>query len=265
MTKIHETSIVSPQAEIAEDVEIGPFSMIGPNVKIDSGCNIIGQSNIQGYTNIGKRNIIYNNTSIGTYPQDHDFQNKISYLTIGDDNVFREGFTANVGTKEETETVIGNNNYFMINSHVAHNCKVGDNIIVANCTGFSGYAEIGSNCVFSGLCGIHQFVKVGRFVMMSGGSVTSLNIPPFVIADGRNGAIKALNSVGLKRNGFSQESIKAIRKVFTIFFRSGLSVSNALSRIKNEVEMLPEVSEFVEFVETSKRGIASGRNTGRRA
>ena len=265
MAKIHNTALVDAKAQIGENVEIGPFCTIGPNVKIGSGTKLVGHCNISGYTTLGKNNTVYNFVSLGTEPQDYGFKGLVSYLQIGDNNVFREGFTANVGTKEGTETVICNNCYFMVNSHVAHNCKIGNSVIVAHASGFSGYTEVGNNCVISGLCGTHQFVRLGRFVMMSGGSVTSLDIPPFMIADGRNGAIKAINLVGLKRNGFSESTIRAIKNAYKIFFRSGLNVPNALAKIKTDIEPLPEIVEFINFVETSKRGVGNCRTSGRRS
>ena len=265
MAKIHNTALVNPKAQIGENVEIGPFCIVGPNVKIGAGTRLISHCNLSGHTTLGKDNVIFPFASIGTEPQDHDYKGAISYLKIGDGNTFREGFTANVGTKEGTETIIGNKCYFMINSHVAHNCKIGNSVIVANSSGFSGYSEIGNNCVISGLCGTHQFVRLGRFVMMSGGSVTSLDIPPFMIADGRNGAIKAINLVGLKRNGFSENTIKSIKNMFKIFFRSGLNVTNALAKIKSDIEPIPEIIEFINFVESSKRGVGHCRTSGRRS
>lgn len=265
MAKIHGTALVDPKAKIEENVEIGPFCIVGANVKIGTGTRLISHCNVSGYTILGKDNIIFPFVSLGTAPQDYGYKGRVSYLKIGDGNTFREGFTANVGTKEDSETIIGNKCYFMAYSHVAHNCKIGNEVIVANASGFSGYTEVGNNCVISGLCGTHQFVRLGRFVMMSGGSVTSLDIPPFMIADGRNGAIKAINLVGLKRNGFSENTIKAIKNLYKIFFRSGLNASNALARIKTDIEPLPEIVEFINFVETSKRGVGHCRTAGRRS
>ena len=248
-------AIVSPEAQIAENVEIGPFCTVGPNVKIGAGTKLISNCNIDGHTEIGENNTIYPFVSIGTPPQDYAYKGHVSYLRIGNGNTFREGFTANPGSLEGDETVIGDNCYFMANTHVAHNCNVGNRVIVANGTGFSGYSEIGDNCVFSGLCGTHQFGRVGRFVMMSGSSVYSKDIPPFAIADGRNGPIRTFNKIGLKRNGFSDEAIRNVKNMYRIFFKSGLSVSNAITTIKEELEMTPEVKEFVDFVEASKRGV----------
>lgn len=264
MPQIHPTAIVDSKAQIADDVQIGPYCIVGPDVKIGSGTKLIAQCFISGHTTIGERNIVYPNASIGTEPQDFGFKGGyISYVRIGNDNVFREGVTVNAGTKADTETVIGNNCYFMINSHIAHNCKVGNKVILVNCAGLSGYAELFDNCIISGLTGIHQFCRVGRFAFLSGGSTISKDLPPFMIGDGRNGAVKGVNVVGMQRNGFSDESIRAIKNVFKIFCKGEMNVPNAIVQIRNEIPALPEVNEFIEFVENSKRGVLTGRSRNR--
>ncbi len=263
MPKIHKTAIVHSKAKIADNVFIGPFCIVGPNVTIGLGTKLIGHCNITGHTTIGINNIVYNFVSLGTEPQAYEFNGLVSYLKIGNNNTFREGFTANVGTKEGSKTVIGDNCYFMTNSHIAHNCQIGNNVVMVNCSGLAGYTELADHCLISGMSGTHQFVRIGRFAMMSGSSVASVDIPPFVIADGRNGAIKVLNIIGLKRNGFSLDTIIELKKLFKIFFRSELNVTNALKKIDSEVKMISEVKEFIDFVRSSKRGIATGRDTRR--
>ncbi|MCP4177891.1 MAG: acyl-ACP--UDP-N-acetylglucosamine O-acyltransferase [bacterium] len=265
MAIIHKTAMVSEKAVLASDVEVGPYCIIEENVKIGGGTKLLKHCCISGHTTIGKDNTIYPFVSLGTDPQDYSFSGNISYLKIGNRNKFREGFTANIGTQDGAETIIGDGGFFMANTHVAHDCIVGNNVIMGNCAGLSGHTILGDNAIIAPLAGTHQFVRVGRFVIMSGGSVTSLDIPPFMIADGRNGAIKSINIIGLKRNGFSKETIKAIRNAFKIFYKSGLNATNALNRIKKELEPLPEIKEFIDFVESSKRGVGCGRQTGRRA
>jgi UDP-N-acetylglucosamine acyltransferase len=265
VAKIHSTAIVDAKAKIAENVEIGPFCMVGAKVRIGEGTKLLKYCNVEGHTEIGENNTLYPFVSLGTMPQDFAYEEYVSYLKIGDGNIFKEGFTANPGTGEHAETVIGNNCLFMANSHVGHNCKVGNNIILANCSALSGYTEVGDFTIISGLVGTHQFIRIGKHVMISGGSVFSMDIPPYAIAEGRNGAIKTANIIGLKRKGFSKEAIKAIRAMYKIFFKSGLNVSNALARIENELEMIPEVKEFVDFVKSSKRGVLHGRSVNRRS
>ena len=264
-SKIHNTSIIDVKAEIADGVDIGPFCSIGPNVRIGRGTRLLKYCNIDGYTDIGENNTLYPFVSLGTVPQDFNYKDYESYLKIGDNNMFKEGFTANPGTDEKTETVIGSNCLFMANSHVGHNCRVGNHIILANCSALSGFTEVGDFTIISGLVGTHQFLRIGKYVMISGGSVFSMDIPPYAIAEGRNGAIKAANTIGLKRRGFPRETIKTIRSMYKIFFKSGLNVSNALVRIENELEMIPEVREFVDFVRSSKRGVLHGRSVNRRS
>ncbi len=264
MAKIHSMAVVDPNAEIAEGVEIGPFCIVGPDVKIAKGTKLLGQCNVVGYTTIGENNTIYPGASIGTPAEDYDVCGGKTYLRIGNDNIFREGVTVNTGTKPDSETVIGNGCFLMANSHVAHNCVLGDKVIMVVGAGLSGYVTVQENCIISGLSGIHQFCRMGRLSMLSGGSVVSMDIPPFVIAEGRNGAVKNLNLIGMKRNGFTVDKLRVMKNLFKIFFRSGLNVSQAIEKIRSELELIPEVMEFIEFVESSKRGVLHGRDTGRR-
>jgi UDP-N-acetylglucosamine acyltransferase len=259
MSRIHKFVDVSPEAKIGENVEIGAFTRIGPNVTIGDGCKIYNNVNILGHTVIGQNNIIYPFASLGTAPHDISFKGWGSCLNVGDGNTFREGFTANVGAAENSATEIGNGCFFMANSHLGHNAKVGDKVVLANGAVLGGHAVLGDRCFIGGNSAIHQFVRIGRLVIMSGVSATSLDIPPFMIADGRNQPIRNINLIGLKRNGFSRETIKALKEVFKIFFKGGLNVTNSIEKIKTEISPLPEVLEFIEFVEKrTHRGIATG-------
>jgi len=259
MSKIHPSAVIDPLAKIADDVEIGPFCAVGPNVEIGSGCKLIAQCYVDGYTTLGKNNTLYPTACLGAQPQDYGFKGGVSYLKIGDNNSFREGFTAHVGTEEGTSTVIGNDCYFMANSHVAHNCIIGNHVIMVNSAVVAGYVTVGDNVLLSGLTAVHQFGKVGRFAVLSGGTAISQDLPPFMICSERNGAIRNINIIGLRRNGFSKEKIKAIKALFKIFYRSSLNSSDAIAKIRAEVELFPEVEEFIEFVETSKRGVIKGK------
>ncbi|MCP4177274.1 MAG: acyl-ACP--UDP-N-acetylglucosamine O-acyltransferase [bacterium] len=264
MSKIHKLADVSPEAQIGENVEIGSFCKIGPHVKIGDGCKVYNNANIVGHTVIGDNNIVYPFVSLGTAPHDLSFKGWVSYLKVGDGNTFREGFTANVGADEGTTTEIGNNCFFMANSHLGHNTKVGNKVVLANGAVLGGFAVLGDGCFIGGNSAVHQFVRIGRFVIMGGVSATSLDIPPFMIADGRNKPIRNLNLIGLKRNGFSIDTIKKLKEVFKIFFKSELNVTNSIEKIKNEVEPIPEVLEFIDFVEKrTHRGIATGQKHAR--
>ena len=205
---IHPSSIIAPGAQIAENVEIGPLCYVGPNVKIGPGCRLISHCNIDGHTTIGSNNVFHPFSAIGQPAQDHGVvPGSVSYVEIGNDNIFRENTTVHSGTKPETVTKIGNHCMFMAGSHIAHNCKVGNNVIIVNASVLGGYAEVADNALISGLCAVHQFCRVGRFAMISGVSAMSKDVPPFMTAEGRNGGVKMVNLVGLKRAGFSDETI----------------------------------------------------------
>ncbi len=261
MAKIHPTAIVDPKAELADDVEIGAYCIVGPDVKMGAGNVMHSHSIVTGRTTLGAGNQIHSFVKLGGPPQDLGFvPGTVSYLKIGDNNVFREGFTANVGTKPDTETVIGNNCMMMINTHVAHNCRIGNRVIMVNCSLAAGYVEIGDYCLISGIAAIHQFCRVGRLAVLSGCSAISVDLPPFMIGHGRNGPVQGVNLVGLQRNGFSDETIRALKNVYKIFFRGKSTVKAAIETIKKELPQIPEVVEFIDFVESTKRGVLSAKN-----
>ena len=263
---IHPTAVVSDGAVIGDGVEIGPFVYIGPHVKIGNGCRLMAHCVVDGYTTMGERNIVHPFAALGGPAQDHAVEpGSVSYLKIGDGNDFREGFTAHCGTKPETSTVIGSNCMFMCGSHVAHNCRVGNNVIYVNsaCTG--GYAEIFDNAILSGLVAVHQFCRVGRFAFISGQSAFSLDVPPFMLAEGRNGGVKTYNRVGLERAGFSEEARENIKRLHRIYYRSGLIASKAIEAIRTELPQTPEVLEFLDFCANTKKGVVSAHSSSRHA
>ena len=264
MAKIHPTAVVEEGAVLAENCEIGPLCFVGKDVRIGEGTRLIAQAHVSGYTTIGKNNVIYPFASLGCDAQDHsvDFSTK-RYLEVGDDNIFREHTAIHTGTDADSKTIIGNHCMFMNCSHVAHNCKIGNNVIMVNGSVVGGYGQIFDNAILSGLVAVHQFCRVGSFAMLSGGSVFSKDVPPFMICEGRNGSPSAVNRVGMRRNGFSLEEINAMCDVLKIFTREGLSVPNALAKIKAEVQDCRPVQIFVEFCENSKRGVVSGMAAGR--
>ena len=258
MAEIHPTSVVDPKAELAEGVVIGPFCVVGPDVKIGKGTKLMSQCSVTGHTTLGEENTVYPFVALGGPAQDYEYQGHRSYLKIGDRNVFREGFTANCGTKPETETIIGNECFFMANSHVAHNVEIGDRVIMANDAMVAGYSKIDEHAILSGLTAVHQFCHMGRYSMMGGCCAVSRDIPPFMIVYSKSNSVGGINLIGLKRAGFSSEAITALKKVYRVFYRSGLNITNGLKRIEAEVEPLPEVLEFIDFVKSSKRGVITG-------
>lgn len=265
MPKIHPSAVVAEGARLADSVEVGPLCYVGPNVTIGENTRLIAQCHIDGHTTMGSGNVVYPFASIGQNAQDHGIEpGSVSYVVIGNDNVFREGCTVHAGTKPETTTTIGNGCMFMNATHVAHNCTIGNHVIMVGYAGVAGYCEIADNVLLSGLSGMHQFCRVGRFAIISGGSVFSKDIPPFMMAEGRNGGVKMINLIGLKRAGFSEETIRAIKNLYKIYYRSGLAPSNALKAIREELPQIPEVVEFIEFCESSKRGVLSAKLEGHR-
>jgi UDP-N-acetylglucosamine acyltransferase len=253
---IHPTAIVHPNAQIAGNVDIGPYAVIGENVKIGAGTRISAHVLVEGWTTIGERNQILSFSSIGTPPQDIGYRNEQTELIIGNDNVIRECATIHrATTKEDRQTVIGNSNFLMAYSHVAHDCKLGDHIIMANSVALGGHITIGDYAILGGITGVHQFVRIGAYAIIGGQSAVSQDIPPYVSAAGNRAQLYGLNLVGLKRRGFTDEAIATLKKAYKIIFRSGLTQEEAFRRIQDEFSASPEVMHLVEFMKTSKRGV----------
>ncbi|MBO4647747.1 MAG: acyl-ACP--UDP-N-acetylglucosamine O-acyltransferase [Lentisphaeria bacterium] len=266
MAKIHPTAVVSPDARLADSVEVGPYSVIEEDVEIGAGTRLFGQCRIGAHTTMGENNLVYPFAAIGTDPEDYAYDpSQVSYTRIGSGNRFREGVTVNRGTMPGSVTTVGDGCFLMANSHVAHNCQVGSKVILVTQCAIAGHCQIGDSCLISGLAGIHQFCRVGRMAVLSGGSAISMDLPPFMIGDGRNGGIRGFNIVGLRRNNFPAETIHAIKKLYDIFFRHDLNMKNAIAQAEAELPQLPEVKEFLDFVQSSKRGILNGHRGSRRA
>lgn len=261
MPKIHPTALVDAKAKLAEDVEVGPYCIVGPEVTLGPGCRLIAHGYIGGHTTLGQGNVLHPFAALGTEPQDlHFTPGERSYLKIGDRNVFREGFTGNMATGAEAETVIGNDCLFMANTHVAHNCRVGNRVIMANGAVIGGFAALGDNCLLSGHTAVHQFCRVGKLAVLSGVSAISVDLPPFMIGHGRNGPVQGVNLVGLQRNGYSDQEIRALKNLYKLFFRKKNSVKAAVALIREEIPLLPAVITFLDFVESSTRGVLCAKN-----
>ena len=236
--KIHPQAIVSPKAQLGENVEVGPFTVIYDNVKIGDNCKI------------------FNSASIGSPPQDLKYAGEETFLEIGSNNVIREFVNMNIATGEGNKTIIGDNNLFMASAHVAHDCIIGNNCVIANCSTLAGHVEVADNVIVGGMSGVHQFCKIGRNVMVAGMSKILQDLPPFTLVEGQPVKIRGINSIGLRRAGFSREVIAEIKRAIKILCLEGHTTPVAVERIKNELEMLPEVSEILDFVVTSTRGLA---------
>lgn len=253
---IHATALVHPKARIAGDVEIGPYAVIGEHVTIGAGTKIASHVLIEGWTTIGERNHIHSFSSIGTPPQDIGYKDEETYLIIGEDNVIRECATVHrATTKEDRRTVIGSRNFLMAYSHVAHDCKLGNNIIMANSVALGGHIVIEDHAILGGIVAVHQFVRIGTYAIIGGQSAVSQDIPPYVSAAGNRAQLYGLNLVGLKRKGFSDQTIATLKKAYKIIFRSGLTQDEAIQKARDEFPDSAEVTKLVEFIRTSKRGV----------
>lgn len=254
--KIHPAAIVDKKAELADEVEVGPYSFIGPGVKIGGGTVIGAHAVIDGYTTIGKNNRIFTGAVIGSITQDLKFKGDRSYVRIGDNNIIREYVTINMGTDKESSTVVGNNVLLMAYCHVAHDCVIKDGAIIANCGTFAGYVTVEEKADIGGLTGVHQFVRIGKLAIIGGCSKVTQDVAPYSMSDGHPLKVYGLNTVGLERAKVPQESKNALKKAFKILFNSGLTVSHALGEIKSEVPKCPEVDYLIGFVAASERGIS---------
>ncbi len=254
---IHQTAIIHPGAQIAENVEIGPYTIIGEHVSIGAGTWIGPHAVIEGWTEIGQDNKIYQFTSIGADPQDLKFHGEKSTLRIGDRNKIREFVTMHRGTEDGGgETIVGNDCLFMAYTHVAHDCRIGNHVILANCATLAGHVEVMDYAILGGLSAIHQFVRIGEHVMASGGSMINQDIPPYTIAQGDRAKTVGINSQGLKRRGFSEEAIRGIKNAYKLIYRADLKQEEALQQIVDQYASLPEVMSFVDFIKSSERGLA---------
>jgi UDP-N-acetylglucosamine acyltransferase len=253
---IHPTAIVHPGAKIAQGVQIGAYSVVGEHVSVGKDTRIASHVLIEGWTTIGERNQVFSFSCIGTPPQDIGYRNEETYLIIGNDNVIRESATIHrATTKEDRVTQIGNSNFLMAYSHVAHDCKLGNHIIMANSVGLGGHITVGDYAILGGIVAVHQFVRIGAYAIIGGQSAVPQDIPPYVSASGNRAKLYGLNLVGLKRRGFSDETISNLKKAYKIVFRSGLILEDALSKVKAELSGSPEAMRFMEFMKNSKRGI----------
>jgi UDP-N-acetylglucosamine acyltransferase len=252
---IHKTAIVAKGAKLAEDIEVGPYSIIGPSVTIGAGAKIGAHVVIDGHTSIGKNCKIFTGAVIGSIPQDLKFKNEVTFLDIGDNNIIREYCTINLGTKDSTKTIIGNNNLFMAYAHVAHDCLVGNDCVIANNGTLAGHVHIEDKAVIGGLVAIHQFVRVGKLSIIGGCSKVVQDIPPFSTCDGHPTKVYGPNLVGLKRHGVSQQDIVHLRKAFKIIFFSKLSFPHAIKEIQSQLPATETITYLVDFIKQSERGV----------
>ncbi len=253
---IHPTAIIHPEARLAEGVSVGPYSIISENVSIGRGTRVDAHTVIKPFVRIGEDNEIYQFVSLGEVPQDLKFGGEETWLEIGDRNRIREFATLNRGTVGGGGvTKIGSDCLIMSYAHVAHDCVIGDRVILANSVQMAGHVHIYEQAIIGGGTVIHQFVRIGEHCMVGGGSALPQDIPPYVVASGNRAVLSGLNIVGLSRRGFSAESIASLKKAYKILFRSGLLLKDAVDKIREEVAPCTEVERLIEFMTTSERGV----------
>jgi len=266
MTRIHPTAIVDAQAQLAADVTVGPYAVIGAGVTLEAGASVGAHASLTGPMRVGARTQIYPHAALGGDAQDRKFSGEDARLDIGVDNVFREFSTANRGTASgHGVTRIGDANLFMAYSHVAHDCQVGDNCVLANSVALAGHVTVEDGAVLGGLVGVHQFSRIGRCAMVGGGAMVAQDVPPFTIAQGDRARIYGLNIVGLRRSGFDLDVIAALKGAYRELFHQGLPLRIALEQVREVYLEVPEVQELVAFIEGSTRGVcrSAGADEGR--
>jgi UDP-N-acetylglucosamine acyltransferase len=256
---IDSTARISSTAQIDQDVTVGPNVIIGEHSRVGAGTRIMANAVIGPWTTLGSDNIIHYGAIIGHDPQDFGYSGEESRLEVGNGNCFREYVTIHRGNREGTATVIGNNNYFMVQSHVAHNCAIGNGIILAGGSLLAGHVVMEDRAIISGNCVVHQFCRIGTLAMMRGLSRTSRDVPPFCIMDETH-TVRTINLVGLRRNGIDSSRVRALKNAFKILFRGSPNMRENLERAESELDITEDVRYLLDFIKKSKRGVCFGRS-----
>jgi UDP-N-acetylglucosamine acyltransferase len=253
--RIHPAAFVDPKAQLGTDVVVGPGTVVGPDVVIGDRTRIDAHALLTGWTTLGTDNHVHHGAVLGSPPQDLKYSGLPSHLRVGDHNVFREYVTANLATEPGETTRIGSHGLYMAYSHVAHNCAIGDHVVIANAVQLAGYVVVDDWAIVGGGTVVHQFTRIGRHCMIGGGSRISQDIAPFVRSAGSPPRNAGVNTIGLERRGFPRESRDALERAYRIFFRDGCTASQAVAAIRRELPGIPEAEHFARFCETSVRGI----------
>ncbi|HMC13286.1 MAG TPA: acyl-ACP--UDP-N-acetylglucosamine O-acyltransferase [Gallionellaceae bacterium] len=256
MSVIHPTALIHPNARLADDVTVGAYSIIGEHVEVGAGTSVGPHVVIEGHTRIGKNNRIFQFNSLGGIPQDKKYAGEPMRLEIGDNNIIREYCTFNIGTAQDAGiTQVGNNNWIMAYVHLAHDCHVGNDIVLANSVQLAGHVRVDDFAILGGFVGVHQFCQVGAHVMVGGGCLLFQDLPPYVMVGGNPAVPHGINSEGLKRRGFSNGTIMAIKRAYKTLYKSGLPLEQAKDEIGAQAAEHPELKMFTEFLARSTRGI----------
>ncbi|WP_421866838.1 acyl-ACP--UDP-N-acetylglucosamine O-acyltransferase [Motiliproteus sp.] len=253
---IHSQAIVDPKAQLADDVEVGPWTQIGPDVVIESGCRIASHVVISGPTRIGRNNQIFQFASVGEACQDKKYAGEPTELIIGDNNIIRESCTLHRGTvQDEGITRIGSGNLLMVNVHVAHDCRIGDNTIVANNVALAGHVHVDDFAIVGGQTGVHQFCRIGAHAMCGAASMITKDVPAYVMASGNLAKPHGINTEGLKRRGFSADALRALKQAYRLIYRQGLKLEQAVAELDDLQRQFPEVALLTQSLRDSTRGI----------
>src|SRR3989442_8652212 len=244
---LHSSAVVHPQAQIGAGCEIGPFCVVGEHVVLGAGCRLHSHAVIDGHTRLGRGNEIFPFASIGLKTQDLKWEGGTTLTEIGDDTTFRENVTVHSATGDGGVTRVGSHNHILAYCHIAHDCQLGDHIVMSNVATLAGHVVVEDYAVIGGLVAVHQFCRIGRMAMIGGCSKVVQDVPPFMLADGNPAETRTINKIGLERNGVSEEAHSALKLAYKILFREGLTISNALAKIEREVPKLPEVLHLLNF------------------
>ena len=253
-SKIHATAIVDAKAELAADVEVGPWVLIGPHCHIESGTVLAPRVTLESHVKLGKNVHIGIGSVLGGLPQDLKFKGEETWVEIGDGSTIREYATVNRGTSESMKTTVGKDSFLMSYVHLAHDCHIGSHVIISNCTQLAGHVVVEDYAGISGVCAVHQFTRIGQHAYVGGHSRVAKDVPPFVKAVGNPIKLYGLNSVGLQRRGFEPESISELKKAYRLLFRSELNVSQAIEQATTDLKQTPEIRALIAFLQASERG-----------
>lgn len=254
-TEIHPTAVVDPAAQLGTDIKIGPYCIIGPDVSISDRAELKSHVNVDGKTEIGSECVIYPFASLGTKTQDLKFKGGKPCVAIGDRCNIREYVTVNAATYDGDYTRVGSDCLLMAYSHVAHDCIVGNQVVIANCGTLAGHCIIEDQVILGGLSGVHQFVRIGTMTIVGGCSKVTQDVPPYMMADGHPLRVRAINTIGLERRGVTKDHQKLIKEAFRTLYRKKLSTKHAVESIENDLQSCSEIEALLAFVRKSERGI----------
>jgi len=252
---IHRTALIDPTAHLGQDVSVGPFTIVGPRVTVGDGTTLAAHVVLERNVKLGAGVKVGYGTVIGNDPQDLKYQGEDTWVEVGDNTILREYCTLNRGTVATGKTTVGQRCFLMSYVHVAHDCRIGDDVIMANAVQMAGHVVVEDQAIISGLVPIHQFVRIGTFAFVGGGSRVNQDVPPFTKAVGNPVHLYGLNSVGLQRAGFSPEVKLALKRAYRLLFNSDLTVSQGIARARAELPSVPEIEHFLRFIENSERGV----------